>query len=60
MQIHGWPLAQPRETTREMTETADEDDDRFLIYRTAHWIDKGLSVDEAKAKAQSELPFKAA
>jgi hypothetical protein len=48
-----------RETTREITETADDDDERFLIYRTAYWIDEGLSIDEAKAKAQSELPFKA-
>jgi hypothetical protein len=43
-----------------MTETADDDDDdRFLIYRIAHWIDEGLSIEEAQAKAQSELPFKA-
>jgi hypothetical protein len=33
-----------------------EDDDRFLIYRTAYWIDQGMSI--AEAKAESELPFK--
>ena len=40
-----------------MAELSD-DDDRFLVYRTAYWIDQGLSIAEAKAKAESELPFK--
>jgi hypothetical protein len=35
-----------------------DEDERFLIYRTAHWIDQGLDIPEAQAKAESELPFK--
>jgi hypothetical protein len=34
------------------------EDERFLIYRTAYWIDQGLDIPEAQAKAESELPFK--
>ena len=33
-------------------------DDRFVVYRTAHWIDQGLSTKEAMAKARAELRFK--
>jgi hypothetical protein len=40
-----------------MAELSD-DDERFLIYRTAYWIDMGLDITEAQAKAESELPFK--
>ena len=40
-----------------MPKLSDEDE-RFLIYRTAHWIDMGLDIAEAQAKAASELPFK--
>jgi hypothetical protein len=35
-----------------------DEDERFLIYRTAYWIDQGLDIPEAQAKAESELPFK--
>jgi len=35
-----------------------DEDDRFLIYRTAYWIDKGFSIADAQAKAEGELPFK--
>jgi len=35
-----------------------DEDERFLIYRTAYWIDMGLDIAEAQAKAESELPFK--
>ncbi|MGP0089123.1 MAG: hypothetical protein ACLPKB_04075 [Xanthobacteraceae bacterium] len=40
-----------------MSKLSDEDE-RFLIYRTAHWIDQGFDIPDAQARAESELPFK--
>jgi len=34
---------------------SDDDTDRFLCRRIAHWIDCGLPVAEAKVRAYAEL-----
>lgn len=36
----------------------NDDEDRFHVYRTAHWIDQGLDIKAAQDMADTELELR--